>query len=125
MSFKFSDKNMLELEVCGKTYMVDPYSQPVMDGMLAYHAKVSSLGEEENAGHENILQVCEAVGEMVEAVLGKGAYAEVFSGREVNFLDHQELAMHLTAELLTFRKKRLSDFTAHGVERSRKVLQGE
>lgn len=122
-AFTFSEQNILQLEVCGKSYKVEPFSKGVLDGIEAYRKRIAEIKDLDSPSHENVLAACACVGELTDAILGEGAYREVFRGREVTFLDHQELAMFLLAEVLAFRKKRLADFTVDGIERAHAVLK--
>lgn len=121
MGFTFG-KNTLDIEVCGKTYTVDPFGKGVLDGAIAYQKALGEMREEDGGTYETVQKVCSITACLVDAVLGVGTYSEIFWKSEKNFLDHLELASHLTASVMAFRVKRIADFTQSGTEAAKTII---
>lgn len=103
MSFNFSDKEMV-LDICGKTYSVDPFSGDFMECLQTYGDTLAAITREETPGTSQAIgRMCLAVGGFIDSVLGKSAYDEIMCGRKGDFLAHQELMNYLLSSLADFR----------------------
>lgn len=123
MGFEFG-KNKADIEICGQTYQVDPFASNVLKGLTAYRATLEKLAGDSEHSAEAVDKACAAVAEFIDAVLGAGAYAAAFTGREPNFLDHQELAAYLMSTVEAFRIKRVTEFAAGGLTRAKEIIGG-
>lgn len=108
MGFTFSDKNILELEIGGSKFKIEPFSKAVLSGMAEYEKAVKGFNAADPTSYDTVLDVCNAVKVMVNTVLGdETAYDAIFVGREINFLDHMEIVKYLIETILEFRYRRI------------------
>lgn len=122
MGFEFGN-SAAEIEICGKAYMIEPYSKATLEAMAAYREGVKKAGESgDMPSFESVREVNALCGRMFDAVLGDGTYAELFKGREDDFIAHQELASYITGTLTAYITRRLAE---KGVEAAREVLSAE
>lgn len=121
MGFEFG-KNTVKLEICGRSYEVNPYGESVLAGITAYHQELQGLNATDSVTPDSVHKVCECVRRLVDSVLGERAYAEIFQGREPNFLDHQELVSWLIGSVAAFRAERLAATTVAGMEAAKRIL---
>ena len=121
MGFTFGN-NLLEIEIVGTEYLIDPFAPGLISAMNEFRAKLSNLDLMDTPDSERIIETCRDVEKMVNAVLGDGAYSKIFAGRTVNLLDHWELAMHIISAAMAFRAKRITQFTIDGMSNSAAVM---
>lgn len=122
MGFEFSGKNTMVMEICGQTYEIDPFSEGAMKSSRDFRRRVSEVVDGDGATPENVADLCAIAGDALDDILGAGSYAAIFQGRAPNLLDHIEVVTHVTASVMAFRQKRITQFTADGLAAARDVL---
>lgn len=119
MGFEFG-KSTAEIEICGKVYEVEPYSKTSLQAMAEYREGVRKAVENSDMpSFETVCEVNALCGKMFDAVLGEGTHAELFQGREDDYIAHQDLATHIMGALTAYITQRLA---AKGIEAIREAL---
>lgn len=120
MGFEFS-KNLVDLEIRGRKYEVDPFGEKILAGTSAFYKEIQAVNGDDSSP-DSVKRTCDCVAKFVATVLGEGAYAEIFKGREPNFFDHQELVSWLLGSIAAYRVKRTAELTEQGVAAAKEIL---
>ena len=111
MDFKFRDGLRLKIE--GVEYEIDPFAPSVNAASLKFAEAITKMNIEQIFGatsQESYDDVKKIVADMLDAVLGNGAYKKIQAGRAIGIMDHMDVAMQIARAITAFRTKRIEQF---------------
>ena len=105
------NSNLIELDIENHPFKID--AMEVQAKAPAIREKMNEIVK--NAGAEtldgNIIETsCKTVCGAIDDMLGKGASAAVFAGREVNFFDCMDLYFFVQSQVNDFTMKKLAEY---------------
>lgn len=107
-TFDKKEPKLLKLEIEGKIFRLNPYSLAVTKAAERFTQCqgpiINALKKKPNEKELDrlVLRSCELVRETVNRMLGKNAYEKIFSGRTVDFQEHQLLMTFIFEEITAF-----------------------
>ena len=107
-TFDKKEPKLLKLEIEGKIFRFNPYSLAVTKAAERFtqcqEPIINALKKKPNEKELDklVLRSCELVRETVNMMLGKNAYEKIFSGRTVDFQEHQMLMTFIFEEITAF-----------------------
>ena len=110
-AFGKKEPKVLKVEINGKAYSFNPYTLTVQKASEKFvkcqRSIIDSLGKKPSQKELDriVLKACSLVRETVNQILGKGSYEKIFSGRTVDFKEHQKLMEFLFEEITKFCKE--------------------
>lgn len=111
MATKFEfKKNTIELDIAGNIFEVDPIKAQGEMEACAEQCKKWSGTMKGTLSQSAIKEVCDGMGEMLEQLLGKGAYSKIFAGSETSFFDIMDVLIYVMNEINDFSDKKWSEY---------------
>lgn len=117
-TFDKKEQKQLEIQIEDKKFHFNPYSltvtkacekftkcqQPLVNRMKVLKSKKDNELKEKEL-KDIALKCCNLVRDTVNQILGKGAYERIFSGRTVDFYEHQKVIEFIFNEITEFVKQ--------------------
>lgn len=107
-TFDKKEPKLLKLEIEGKTFRFNPHSLAVAKAAERFtrcqEPIINALKKKQSEKELErlVFRSCELVRETVNGMLGKNAYEKIFSGRTVDFQEHQHLMTFIFEEITAF-----------------------
>ncbi len=123
--FEF-DNNLLEVDINGAKFQIDPNNPKLLERMEKHGINMQKVaGEMEEVAEkesnakamEQMIQVCL---DTIDAVLGEGASKDIFKGRKVSFFDTIDVINFMTSEIEKARDNLYQKYTPNRAQRRAK-----
>lgn len=107
-TFDKKEQNLLQIQINNKLFTLNPYTLAVKKATEKFVKCQQPLIEKMSAKptaaelDRILIQSCSLIKETINQILGKGAYEKIFSGRTLDFSEHQKLIEFLFHEITEF-----------------------
>jgi len=107
--FEFK-KNTVELDIAGNVFEVDPIAAQGQMGDFAAQCEQWQNDMKGTLTQENVEKICADMGDMLDRLLGQGAYQKIFAGREISFFDIMDVLIFAMNEINDFSAQKRSEY---------------